>query len=171
MAKLKYDRVINISARSSSRVQIPNDEVWKVTTSPHNSNVDAFVKLYGGGTVSKSKIQMELYQASPSNTSKSKRLHGGGAPWLRNLFLTGRFGLRDLEAASLSRMEKFGNWATVGARKTTWLWWRVFLTLKARSTALLEEDQSSIYRRALFLPASLLRSWRNNVVEGVTLYA
>lgn len=49
MAKLKYDRPINISARSSSRVQIPNDEVWKVTTSPHNSNVDAFVKLYGGG--------------------------------------------------------------------------------------------------------------------------
>lgn len=48
MAKLKYDRPINISARSSSRVQIPNDEVWKVTTSPHNSNVDAFIKLYGG---------------------------------------------------------------------------------------------------------------------------
>lgn len=47
MAKLKYDRPINIDSGSDRNITIPNDEVWKVTT--REGDVPASPKLYGGG--------------------------------------------------------------------------------------------------------------------------
>ena len=171
MAKLKYDRPINISARSSSRVQIPNDEVWKVTTSPHNSNVDAFIKLYGGGTVSTSKIQMELYPASPSSTSKSKRVHGGGAPWLENLFSIERFGSLKNEMRKLwSQTTSCGKWVSeivAPLRLTCKI--RILVVL-ARSELLVEAPRSNC-RAIQCSRVSLLKSSNNRAAEGVTLYA
>lgn len=46
MAKLKYDRPINIDSGSDRNITIPNDEVWKVTT--REGDVPASPKLYGG---------------------------------------------------------------------------------------------------------------------------
>lgn len=47
MAKLKYDRPINIVSGSNRRITIPNDEVWKVTTKDGSGPESQ--KLYGGG--------------------------------------------------------------------------------------------------------------------------
>ena len=47
MAKLKYDRPINIGLRNGQNVTIPNDEVWKITTKDA-SEIES-TKLYGGG--------------------------------------------------------------------------------------------------------------------------
>lgn len=48
MAKLKYDRPINISMRQYQTVTIPKDEVWKVSTDTEGSS--APTKLFGGGS-------------------------------------------------------------------------------------------------------------------------
>lgn len=47
MAKLKYDRPINISMQQNQTVTIPKDEVWKVSTDTEGSSVPT--KLFGGG--------------------------------------------------------------------------------------------------------------------------
>ena len=47
MAKLKYDRPINMDFGGDRKVTIPNDEVWKVTTKDGNTQLSQ--KLYGGG--------------------------------------------------------------------------------------------------------------------------
>lgn len=47
MAKLKYDRPINIDPKNSQKVTVPNDEVWKVTTKDGSGPESQ--KLYGGG--------------------------------------------------------------------------------------------------------------------------
>ena len=46
MAKLKYDRPINMDFGGDRKVTIPNDEVWKVTTKDGNTQLSQ--KLYGG---------------------------------------------------------------------------------------------------------------------------
>ncbi len=46
MAKLKYDRPINIDPKNSQKVTVPNDEVWKVTTKDGSGPESQ--KLYGG---------------------------------------------------------------------------------------------------------------------------
>lgn len=40
MAKLKFDRLINVGLKSSSTTTIPKDELWKVTIFSHKSNVE-----------------------------------------------------------------------------------------------------------------------------------
>ncbi len=47
MAKLKYDRVINISLTGKNVATIPKDEVWKVSIGPGYGGPRA--NLYGGG--------------------------------------------------------------------------------------------------------------------------
>ena len=49
MAKLKYDRVINVEIGSNKNVEIPNDEVWRVTTKSNVGGTNPSTKLYGGG--------------------------------------------------------------------------------------------------------------------------
>ena len=46
MAKLKYDRVINISLTGKNVATIPKDEVWKVSIGPGYGSRS---NLYGGG--------------------------------------------------------------------------------------------------------------------------
>lgn len=47
MAKLKYDRPINIGLGKNKYVTVPEGEVWKVST---RQSVNAFAtNLYGGG--------------------------------------------------------------------------------------------------------------------------
>lgn len=51
MAKLKYDRPINIPLKEDMKVTVPNDEVWRVTARTNvSSGVHEFTtNLYGGG--------------------------------------------------------------------------------------------------------------------------
>lgn len=81
MAKLKYDRPINISMRQYQTVTIPKDEVWKVSTDTEGSS--APTKLFGGGRASAAAIQVFLdpmeypkFPASPSSTSTSSVVEG-----------------------------------------------------------------------------------------------
>ncbi len=53
MAKLKYDRPINMRLTNSARVTIPDGEVWKVTTGALNNESatttdNPRTNLYGG---------------------------------------------------------------------------------------------------------------------------
>lgn len=48
MAKLKYDRPINVNAGKSQFVTIPKDEVWKVTVTSNIDGAEPFTNLYGG---------------------------------------------------------------------------------------------------------------------------
>lgn len=49
MAKLKYDRPINITLNSSGRAMIPKGEVWKVFTNIYGDASGCLTNLYGGG--------------------------------------------------------------------------------------------------------------------------
>lgn len=49
MAKLKYDRPINVNAGKGQFVTIPKDEVWKVTVTSNIDGADPLTNLYGGG--------------------------------------------------------------------------------------------------------------------------
>lgn len=48
MAKLKYDRPINITLNSSGRAMIPKGEVWKVFTNIYGDASGCLTNLYGG---------------------------------------------------------------------------------------------------------------------------
>lgn len=76
MAKLKYDRPINIALNSSGKAMIPTDEVWKVTTTSSVDGAEPFTNLYGGGTHSIHETSQGPYQASPSNISTSSAKEG-----------------------------------------------------------------------------------------------
>ena len=76
MAKLKYDRPINVNAGKSQFVTIPKDEVWKVTVTSNIDGADPLTNLYGGGTHSIHETPQSPYQASPSNISTSSAKEG-----------------------------------------------------------------------------------------------
>lgn len=86
MAKLKYDRPITVSAETSSVINVPNDEVWKISAyqvesapvdAPRSLNVkNSTSNVVGGGGKSAAQC-MSL--VSLSSTSKSKQTHGGGS--------------------------------------------------------------------------------------------
>lgn len=48
MAKLKYDRPININLSESASTRVPNGEVWKVSTDESSDGSGANTNLYGG---------------------------------------------------------------------------------------------------------------------------
>lgn len=173
MAKLKYDRVINISLTDKNVATIPKDEVWKVSIGPGYGGSRA--NLYGGGTISKW-IQGPrgcLYPVSPSNTSKSKRLHGGDSSWLRNLFSIGRFGSQKVKNRVLwYRKTSYGKWDMDAALEVSRFTCPTrILTLLTLGIEFLPEAQRSEWRKCQCSTASPLESWRNNAVEGVILYA
>lgn len=51
MAKLKYDRLLNIPFEDGTQVTVPKDEVWKITAQiDRGSNLRGIsTNLYGGG--------------------------------------------------------------------------------------------------------------------------
>lgn len=51
MAKLKYDRPINIPFPEGTEVTVPKDEVWKITAEINTGNhsQEIATNLYGGG--------------------------------------------------------------------------------------------------------------------------
>ncbi len=172
MAKLKYDRPINFPGRLNTKVTIPDDEVWKVTTYPTISSLDSCTKLYGGGTASTVQIHLAGSPASPSNTSKSKRLHGGDSPWLENLFSIGRFGSKQNNHRVLwYRKTSCGKLVTRPAIALGFVYLSRIFTLLTLGIEFLPEAWRSKCRKRQHSAASPLRSWRNNTVEGVTLYA
>lgn len=164
MAKLKYDRPINIDSGSDRNITIPNDEVWKVTT--REGDVPASPKLYGGGTHS----VMGLFPASPSSTSTSKRRRGGDAPWLKNLSLIDRCRLSLKKIARLLFLQvKCGKYVPTNAAMT--LICSYMMETFAQSIELLVRVRCLKALVAHLSQASLLKSSSNNIVEGVTLYA
>ena len=163
MAKLKYDRPINMDFGGDRKVTIPNDEVWKVTTKDGNTQLSQ--KLYGGGTHS----AMGLSQASRSSTSRSKRLHGGGAPWLRNLSLIDRLSLKTwAQEVQLCLRMKFGKFHHPSLRVVN-QWMHLYSDQPIQACIFLQED--AVLTAEYILPASRLNSWEFNGEEGVTLYA
>ena len=177
MAKLKYDRPINMRLTNSARVTIPDGEVWKVTTGALNNESatttdNPRTNLYGGGTSSKraTKRHRCISQAPPSRPSTSKRLHGGGTPWLRNLSLTDRCRLSLKKIARLLFLQaKCGKYVPTNAAMT--LICSYMMETFAQSIELLVRVRCLRASVARLSPASLLRSASNNIVEGVTLYA
>lgn len=166
MAKLKYDRPLHIIVSLNQLITVPKDEVWKVTINATEKIVGYYANLYGGGTQSTQETSMPPLQASPSNTSKSKQLHGGGAPWLRNLFLTDHFGSPQDPIRKLPyRKTRSGNWVLRASERL------MSQALPVPQIVSSEAAQKSLPQLSLAFPASPLRSWRNNTVEGVTLYA
>lgn len=170
MAKLKYDRPINIGLGKNKYVTVPEGEVWKVST---RQSVNAFAtNLYGGGTHSLRTAQRLAYQASPSSTSKSKRLHGGGTPWLENLFSIGRFGSKQNNHRVLwYRKTSCGKLVTSPAIDLGLAYLSRIFTLLTLGIEFLPEAWRSKCGKRQHFAASPLKSWRNSVVEGVTLYA
>lgn len=182
MAKLKYDRPLNIPFTKGTQVTVPKDEVWKLTaeTDIAGGVHGISTNLYGGGTNSTAGDTdplPEMYSpASPSSTSTSKQLHGGGAPWLRDLFSIDRWQfLQRLMMSLLCRMVKFGKqlFATMAPSERRMSSSIVILEQILRTNyiillwARVQKFGASITRLS---PVSLLKSWRNNVVEGVALY-
>lgn len=47
MAKLKYDRPINVDTSSGRTIYVPDNEVWKVTADERN--LGPTTNIYGGG--------------------------------------------------------------------------------------------------------------------------
>ena len=174
MAKLKYDRPINITLNSSGRAMIPKGEVWKVFTNLYGDASENLTNLYGGGIHSKLPPALRPYtsQASPSNTSKSKRIHGGDSPWLRNLFSIGRFGSKKNKHRELwYRTTSCGKLVTSPAIDLGLVYLSRIFTLLTLGIEFLLEARQSKWRKCQYSAASLLKSWKNNAVEGVTLYA
>lgn len=177
MAKLKYDRLLNIPFEDGTQVTVPKDEVWKITAQiDRGSNLKGIsTNLYGGGTNSTVGVLevplLEMYSpASPSSTSTSKRRHGGGAPWLRNLSLTDRCRLSLKKIARLLFLQaKCGKYVPGNAQMT--LICSYMMETFAQSIELLVRVRCLRASVARLSPASLLRSASNNIVEGVTLYA
>lgn len=164
MAKLKYDRPINIGLGKNKYVTVPEGEVWKVST---RQSVNAFAtNLYGGGTHSLRTAQRLAYQASPSSTSKSKRIHGGDSPWLENLFSTDLFGWSQNPQWKLMYPKtRFGNYA-LQIRITSIRSIPIHTNVLLAAAPKLRQHQQMPAS-----PASLLKSSSNDDVEGVTLYA
>lgn len=48
MAKLKYDRPINITLNASGSTMVPKGEVWKVSTNAYGDGSEYHTNLYGG---------------------------------------------------------------------------------------------------------------------------
>lgn len=164
MAKLKYDRPICIYIRKGEILEVPKDEVWKVSS---NADVAAPNKILGGGTPSETALGPHRSQASPSRPSTSKPLHGGGSPWLRNLSLIDRCQLKlPVTLLLLSRLMRCGKRQWGPAKMDQRL--LEILTSAARAgTALsLEEAQVLISRVTASLRVSLSKSSINNSVEG-----
>lgn len=175
MAKLKYDRPINITLNSSGRAMIPKGEVWKVFTNIYGDASGCLTNLYGGGIHSKLPPALRPYtsQASPSNTSKSKRIHGGDSPWLENLFSIERFGSRETNRrTSWYRKVNCGKLVSEAALEASRFTCPTrILTALTLGIGFLPEARRSKWEKYHYSTASLLRSWKNNEVEGVTLYA
>ena len=78
MAKLKYDRPINITLNASGSTMVPKGEVWKVSTNAYGDGSEYHTNLYGGGIQSPltPALGPHTSQASPSNTSKSSAKEG-----------------------------------------------------------------------------------------------
>lgn len=170
MAKLKYDRPFNIVLSSGQKATIPADEVWAVAFGV-GSKLESGTTVRGGSSRSNPPATQPL-PASLSNTSKSKRVHGGGAPWLRNLFLIGRFGSQKIKNRRLwYRKTSCGKWVSGAAVPMVFTCPNRILTLQALRKDFLAGAQQSKCRKSQYLLAPSLRSWRNSAVEGVTLYA
>ena len=169
MAKLKYDRPINLYLNEGQTTKVPADEVWAVTHDFGTKSKDG-TNVYGGGSSSNSAATQPL-PASPSSTSKSKRVHGGGAPWLENLFSIERFGSLKNEMRKLwSQTTSCGKWVSeivAPLRLTCKI--RILVVL-ARSELLVEAPRSNC-RAIQCSRVSLLKSSNNRAAEGVTLYA
>lgn len=180
MAKLKYDRPIVVAVDSSSVINVPNDEVWKVSvyhngSSPYRApeSLDADgstrIQIIGGGGNSK---ERRMPPASPSSTSTSKRTHGGDSPWLENLFSIGRFGSKQNKHRELwYRKTSCGKLVTCPAITLGFMYWSRIFNLPTLGIELLPGARRSKCGKGRHSAASLLKSWRNNAVEGVTLYA
>lgn len=173
MAKLKYDRPINILRGSDTSVKIPKDEVWKVTVTPGKPDVGGVVlppsvKLYGGGTNSIQGTPKVSCLASPSSISTSKRNHGGDSPWLKDLSSIGR-SVSDFPDNNMLRFRR--------TKCGKLLFHRVAIQTRLKPLPLQQQHKHGFWEagakclKAPISPASPLRSWRNNDVEGVTLYA
>lgn len=172
MAKLKYDRPINVNAGKSQFVTIPKDEVWKVTVTSNIDGAEPFTNLYGGGTHSIHETSQGPYQASPSSTSKSNRIHGGDSPCLENLFSIGRFGSKQNNHRVLwYRKTSCGKLVTSPAIDLGLAYLSRIFTLLTLGIEFLPEARRSKCGKRQHSAASPLRSWRNNAAEGVTLYA
>lgn len=174
MAKLKYDRPINITLNASGSTMVPKGEVWKVSTNAYGDGSEYHTNLYGGGIQSPlpPALGPHTSQASPSNTSKSKRLHGGGTPWLENLFSIGRFGSKQNNHRVLwYRKTSCGKLVTSPAIDLGLAYLSRIFTLLTLGIEFLPEAWRSKCGKRQHSAASPLRSWRNNAVEGVTLYA
>lgn len=180
MAKLKYDRPITVAIRSSSVINVPEGEVWKVSVyhngsspyeAPESLAVDGStrIQIIGGG--GKSKAQC-MPQASPSSTSKSNRIHGGDSPWLENLFSIGRFGLYENKHRELwYRKTSCGKLVTCPAITLGFMYLSRISNLLTLGIEFLPAARRSKCGKRQHSAASPLRSWRNNAAEGVALYA
>lgn len=174
MAKLKYDRPINITLNASGSTMVPKGEVWKVSTNAYGDGSEYHTNLYGGGIQSPlpPALGPQTSQASPSNTSRSKRVHGGDSPWLRNLFSIGRFGSKQNNHRVLwYRKTSCGKLVTSPAIDLGLAYLSRIFTLLTLGIEFLPEAWRSKCGKRQHSAASPLRSWRNNAVEGVTLYA
>ena len=169
MAKLKYDRPIHIVLSSGKKAAVPAGEVWAVAFGM-GSNLENGTTVRGGGSRSNPPATQPL-PASPSSTSKSKQFHGGGAPWLENLFSIERFGSLKNEMRKLwSQTTSCGKWVSeivAPLRLTCKI--RILVVL-ARSELLVEAPRSNC-RAIQCSRVSLLKSSNNRAAEGVTLYA
>lgn len=180
MAKLKYDRPIVVAVDSSSVINVPNDEVWKVSvyhngSSPYRApeSLDADgstrIQIIGGGGNSK---ERRMPPASPSRTSTSKRTHGGDSPWLENLFSIGRFGSKQNNHRVLwYRKTSCGKLVTSPAIDLGLAYLSRIFTLLTLGIEFLPEAWRSKCGKRQHSAASLLKSSNNRAVEGVSLYA
>lgn len=65
MAKLKYDRPINITLNASGSTMVPKGEVWKVSTNAYGDGSEYHTNLYGGG-----------YTISTPSSSRASNISG-----------------------------------------------------------------------------------------------
>lgn len=72
MAKLKYDRPINVDTSSGRTIYVPDNEVWKVTADERN--LGPTTNIYGGGIDSSVR---RLSLVSPLSISTTRRAMEG----------------------------------------------------------------------------------------------